>query len=155
MFLSTFEKPLDAKRRFIVPADYRTAEDGSSDGVFVFPSLTAGCLEAGGSKLREQYEAMADRLPFTHPTRTALQHQVFSRGKQLSFDTVGRVTLPERLCDVAGLTDQVVLVGMRDRFLIWAPAAYDRWADEQAKIAAEGVLAWAEAEHAARMGGAG
>lgn len=153
MFFSTFEKPLDAKRRFVVPADYRQAEQGSLDGVFLFPSLTAGCIEAGGTRLRERYEAMAERLPFTHRTRIALQHQVFSQGKQLAFDTAGRITLPERLCEQFSLTGGVILAGMYDRFLIWEPAAYAVWAEEQARIADEGMQAVADADLANRLGG--
>ena len=151
MFFSIFEKPLDAKRRFVVPADYRSASEGSLDGLFLFPSLTAGCIEAGGTRLREQYEAMARDLPFTHKTRIALQHQVFAQGKQLAYDTAGRITLPERMCEKFGLTDAVVVVGMYDRFLIWEPAAYEVWAAEQAVVADEGMQDVAERDLASRL----
>ncbi|HAJ03902.1 MAG TPA: division/cell wall cluster transcriptional repressor MraZ, partial [Brevundimonas sp.] len=46
MFLSTVEKQLDAKRRLLIPQDFRTSENGAEHAIFVFPSIEADCLEA-------------------------------------------------------------------------------------------------------------
>ncbi len=43
---------------------------------------------------------------------------------RLSFDTAGRITLPETLCDMFGLTDWVTVVGMGERFQIWSRDAF-------------------------------
>ncbi len=37
VFLSTFEKQLDSKRRIVVPQDFRAALSGPFDGIFCFP----------------------------------------------------------------------------------------------------------------------
>lgn len=148
MFLSTYEKPLDAKRRFVVPAEYRGAEDGAHEALFVFPCLSEPCLEAGGLLLRKQYEAMAMQLPFAHKSRKAISVQVFSQSRSLAYDTAGRITLPEGMCARFGLKDEVVLVGMMDRFLIWDPEAYRPWAERMAEAAEEGVAHLAEVEYA-------
>jgi len=155
VFLSTFEKPLDAKRRFVVPADYRNSEDGSHEALFVFPCLSEPCLEAGGVNLRKQYEAMALQLPFAHETRKAISVKVFAQSKALAYDTAGRVTLPDWMCEPFGLKDEVVLVGMMDRFLIWEPQAYRPWAERMARLAGDGVAALADVEYAKLTGGAG
>ena len=52
MFLSTFEKQLDSKRRLVVPQEFRAAVSGPFDGIFCFPSIEADCLEAGGKAAR-------------------------------------------------------------------------------------------------------
>ena len=44
MFLSTYEKQLDGKRRLLIPNDFRTTENGAAGGVFIFPSIEADCL---------------------------------------------------------------------------------------------------------------
>lgn len=152
MFLSTYDKPLDAKRRFVVPQDFRSAEDGSVDGVFCFPSMTAPCIECGGQMLVQQYRRLIEDLPFTHPLRTAVAHQVFSRGRSLAYDTAGRITLPDALCQAFDLTDQVVVVGLMDRFQIWNPVAYQAWSDDQARLAADGLVELAERQHAQALG---
>lgn len=153
MFLSTYEKPLDAKRRFVVPADYRSAEDGSHEQLFVFPCLSEPCLEAGGLLLKAQYEDMARQLPFGHASRKSMTMKVFSQSRLLAYDTAGRVTLPDALCARFGLKDEVVLVGMMDRFLIWEPEAYRPWAERMDQMADESVAALANAQYARLTGG--
>ena len=155
VFLSTYEKPLDSKRRFVVPADYRNVEDGSQDALFVFPCLSEPCLEAGGIALKKQYEVMASQLPFGHDSRKSLTMKVFAQSKTLAYDTAGRITLPDAMCGRFGLKDEVVLVGMMDRFLIWAPDAYAPWAARMDALADESIAALANVEYARLTGGAG
>lgn len=155
MFLSTYEKQLDAKRRFVVPQDYRTPATGSADGVFCFPSIEADCIEAGGDALFGQYQRVIDDLPFGHRLRTALEDAVFGQQKRLAYDTAGRITLPESLCAEFDLTDTVVIVGLRDRFQIWHPDRHREWRAEQRRIAREGLAELGELKRAAALGGGG
>ena len=76
MFLSTFEKQLDAKRRIVVPQDFRAAAPGPFDGVFCFPSIEADCLEGGGGDLLKTYDALIAELPFGDPLRAAIETSV-------------------------------------------------------------------------------
>ena len=73
MFLSTFEKQLDQKRRIVVPVDFRALASGPFDGVFCFPSIEADCLEGGGLALFDQYKSLIDELSFGVPLRSALE----------------------------------------------------------------------------------
>ena len=61
VFLSTFEKQLDSKRRIVVPQEFRAAVSGMFDGIFCFPSIEADCLEAGGKALFDRYTLPAIR----------------------------------------------------------------------------------------------
>ena len=72
MFLSTFEKQLDAKRRIVVPQEFRALAAGPFDGVFCFPSIEADCIEGGGKPLFDRYMAVIDEIEFGDPLRTAL-----------------------------------------------------------------------------------
>jgi DNA-binding transcriptional regulator/RsmH inhibitor MraZ len=105
MFLSTFEKQLDAKRRIVVPQEFRTLASGSFDGVFCFPSIEADCLEGGGQALFDRYNGVIQELEVGDPLRGALETSILGGMAKLSFDTAGRITLPESLCDAFGLTE--------------------------------------------------
>ena len=153
VFLSTFEKPLDSKRRFVVPADYRNVEDGSQDELFVFPCLSEPCLEAGGVALKKEYEAMVAKLPFGHDSRKSLTLKVFAQSRTLAYDTAGRITLPDAMCARFGLRNEVILVGMMDRFLIWEPEAYQPWAEKMERLADESIANLANVEYARVTGG--
>jgi MraZ protein len=124
VFLSTFEKQLDAKRRIVVPQEFRAAISGPFDGVFCFPSIEADCLEGGGKALFDRYAALIEELPFGDPLRSALETSVFGGMARLSFDDAGRITLPPHLCEMFGISDWVAVVGMGDRFQIWPREAF-------------------------------
>ena len=152
MFLSTFEKQLDGKRRIVVPQDYRAAL--SADGVFVFPSIRSECIEGGGQTLFDRYGAMADELEFGDELRDSIERNVFGAMQKLSFDTAGRITLPESLCEQYGITDWVALVGMRDRFEIWELGAYKALRAADRDAARQGLAEMRVQQRARRLGGA-
>ncbi len=139
MFLSTFEKQLDAKRRIVVPQEFRAAAAGAFDGVFCFPSIEADCLEGGGQALYDQWLATIGELDFGDPLRTALETSVLAGMTRLSFDSAGRITLPETLCDDFGITDWVAVVGLGDRFQIWSRDAFRAHREAQRLAAREGL----------------
>jgi MraZ protein len=143
VFISTFEKQLDSKRRIVAPQEFR-ATVAPFDGLFCFPSIEADCIEGGGKALFDSYVSLIDEFPFGDPTRTALETSIMGGMVQLSFDTAGRITLPETFCHQLGLTDWVVLVGLRDRFQIWSRDAYQQWAKRQRELAREGLIARAK-----------
>ncbi len=144
MFLSTYEKQLDAKRRVVAPAEFRALAgapgEAGADGVWVFPSIEADCLEGGGQALFDQYKAVIDALPFGDPARSALECSVYAGMRRLPFDTAGRIVLPEDLCAEFGLSDQVVVAGLGDRFQIWDREAF-RAHRAAARLAARDGLA--------------
>ena len=152
MFLSTFEKQLDAKRRIVAPQEFR-ATVAPFDGVFCFPSIEADCIEGGGQALFDRYQALIGELPFGDPLRSALEVSVLGGMCKLGFDTAGRITLPEALCDAFGLSDWVTVVGLGDRFQIWGREAFQAHRTEQRLIAREG-LASLRAQQRATRGGA-
>ena len=135
MFLSTYEKQLDGKRRLSIPQDYRTAENGAESRIFCFPSVEADCLEAGGDHLFNMYVEMIRALPFGSTQRSALEWQVMGEQTRLAFDGGGRITLPESLCQEAGLGEDVVIVGMGPRFQIWDRARWNARKDDRRILA--------------------
>ena len=158
MFLSTVEKQLDAKRRIVVPHDFRAAatvaEAGGFGSVFCFPSIEADCLEGGGEVLFKQYLSLIEELPFGDPLRSALETTVLGGHTRMAFDAAGRITLPEALCDQFGLTDWVAVVGMGDRFQIWSKESFDARRNSERMVAREGLAAYRNSQRGLKAGGA-
>ena len=145
MFLSTHEKQLDAKRRLQAPQEFRTAENGAATGLYCFPSIEADCLEAGGEGFVAAYRAFIDSIPFGDPFRAAMESQFYGGLKQLSYDTAGRITLTEALVERGGLSSDVVMVGLGDRFQIWDRARWREHEAEQRKLAQQAMREMGEA----------
>ena len=153
MFLSTFEKQVDSKRRIVVPQDFRAAVSGPFDGVFCFPSIEADCLEGGGKALFDRYLGVIEELEFGDPVRTALETSVLGGMAKLSFDTAGRITLPDHRCEMFGLRDWVTVVGMGERFQIWSREAFQAHRAAQRELAREGLAAMRVQQRTARIAG--
>ncbi len=151
MFLSTHEKQLDAKRRLQAPQEFRTAENGAATGLYCFPSIEADCLEAGGEGFVAAYRAFIDSIPFGDPFRAAMESQFYGGLKQLSYDTAGRITLTEALVERGGLTSDVVMVGLGDRFQIWDRARWREHEAEQRKLAQQAMREMGEARRRAAL----
>jgi MraZ protein len=71
---------------------------------------------------------------------------------QLSFDTAGRITLPENLCQMFALSDVVVVVGLGDRFQIWSQEAFQAQRASLRQTAREGLAAHRAAQRQAKLG---
>lgn len=153
MFLSTFEKQLDAKRRIVVPQEFRALAAGPFDGVFCFPSIEADCVEGGGKALFDRYNGVIEELEFGDPLRSALETSVLGGMARLSFDTAGRITLPENLCEMFGLSDWVVIVGLGDRFQIWERDAFNAHRAAQRDLARQGLAQLRAQQRAAKVAG--
>ena len=152
MFLSTFEKQLDSKRRIVVPLEFRAAAAGPFDGVFCFPSIEADCIEAGGKALFDRYAALIEELPFGDPLRSALETSILGGARPLSYDTAGRITLPESLCQQFGVTDWVAVVGLGERFQIWPLEAFRAHREAQREAAREGLTALRNQQRQMKLG---
>jgi len=139
VFISTFEKQLDNKRRIVAPQEFRAAV-APFDGLFCFPSIEADCIEGGGKALFDSYAALIDEFPFGDPTRTALETSIMGGMVQLSFDTAGRITLHESFCEMFGLADWVTIVGLKDRFQIWSRPAFQARIKDQREAARQALL---------------
>ncbi|CAN5185260.1 division/cell wall cluster transcriptional repressor MraZ [soil metagenome] len=152
MFLSTFEKQLDAKRRIVVPAEFRAQLSSHFDGVFCFPSIEFDCIEAGGKDLFDRYGKMIEGLEFGDPLRTAIETSVRAGMHPLSFDTAGRITLPDVLCQEMNLSDWVVVAGMDERFQIWDRDAFHAHRKAQRELARTGMAELRAQQRVARIG---
>jgi MraZ protein len=154
VFLSTFEKQLDGKRRIVVPQEFRALASGAFEGVFCFPSIEADCIEAGGKTLFDRYQGLIEELPFGDPLRSSLETSIYGGVSQLSFDTAGRITLPETLCQDFAITDWVAIVGLGDRFQIWELGAFRQHRAGQRLSARDGLAALRNQQRLAPKGSA-
>jgi MraZ protein len=104
-----------------------------------------------GVALFEQYRKVMEELAFGDPLRSALETMVLGGMHRLAFDTAGRITLPEELCQELGLTDWVTVVGLGDRFQVWSRDAFRAHRAQQRQLAREGLAALRERQRQALL----
>lgn len=133
LFLDSHVHKIDRKGRVSVPAQFRAALMSQSfAGVIAFPSFRDNCdaIEACGWDRMDQLSESLDNLDPFSDEQNDMAAVLFGAAVQLPFDGEGRIMLPDRLLEAAGIVDRTVFVGCGQTFQIWAPDAYTKFALE-------------------------
>lgn len=124
-FVSHYPLRLDAKGRVSVPASFRAvlARDGF-DGLYCYPALDRPALDAGGSALLAEIEALIAGFPPYAEQREQFSLALYGTSETLKIDGEGRVVLTEAHKTHAGIRDAVIFVGLGHKFQIWEPTRF-------------------------------
>lgn len=150
-FLSTISSRLDGKGRVSIPAPFRAVlEADQYPGLFVHQALDFPALEAGGNRLLQEIDQLIGRFSPYSAERDLIATALLGGAETLRTDPEGRVMLPERFRAHAGITSEVVFVGLGDKFRIWEPNRFSAHLAE-----ARASLSALRAELSGATGGSG
>ena len=133
LFMGTHQPRMDDKGRLFLPAKFRDAlagglviTRGQERCLYVFPSAEFGRMYARirGAPVENRRVRDYSRLMVADAESGAPDKQ-------------GRVTIPPRLRDYAGLAKDCVVIGAGDRVEIWDTAAWEAYLAEQEDSFAE------------------
>lgn len=105
-------------------------DDASSQGLYVAPG-TDGSLaiypEKSFSRLAEKLDAGS---PAGQDTR-AFSRMFYAQTQRVEMDSQGRIRIDPELVALAGLKDEVVMVGVGDRLELWDASRWEAYRAEQ------------------------
>lgn len=120
-FTGEYEHSLDTKGRVIVPAKLRD-DLGES---FMITMGFDGCLCAYPNDEWEIFVAKLRSLPeLRKEARATLRHFV-ARAGRCELDKQGRILIPAKLREFAGLEKEIVFVGALSKVEIWSKERWD------------------------------
>jgi len=132
MFLGESTHSIDEKNRLFVPKRLQQGlvrNEAGQLGAIVTRGFE-GCLflfaEEGFGDVLSRLTTQA----FTGAKRRKMQRLFFANTHRGQLDASGRVLLPEKLKELAGITKEVVLVGCVDRVEIWAKERWESYESE-------------------------
>jgi MraZ protein len=135
---SCYRHGVDEKRRVQIPAKWRPEEAGVELTMILWPKHQAGnCLRVLPPVEMAQLMADIDAMPNGDSNKVVLKRFIGSESVQVSLDKAGRICLPDEMARAAGIKDEVVLVGLLDRFEIWNPDRYETVKAADAVLASE------------------
>ncbi|MEO7019391.1 MAG: division/cell wall cluster transcriptional repressor MraZ [Ktedonobacteraceae bacterium] len=130
MFLGEYEHTLDAKGRLAVPAKFR----GHLERGAVLSKGMGRCLSIYTmARWEEKSAALVDGK--TDEDLRDFERRVYPSANEVDLDGQGRLVIPAKLREYAGLSSEVTVAGVRDHVEIW-----DRvnWQEYQRRLDAEG-----------------
>jgi MraZ protein len=114
---------LDAKGRVSVPTRHRDALSSQAEGRLTLTRHPDGCLLLYP---RPVWEQKRDQIAAFPMQARALQRLLLGNAQDLELDTAGRILIAPELRTAAGLTRDVMMLGMGTHFELWDTATYVR-----------------------------
>ena len=129
MFAGEFRCKLDDKGRFFIPSSIRELFDkGKPDQTtsVIFVRGQAECLWLYSLPDWEQKLTRAKETLDDDQSRLFM-HFIVSETMSSEIDRSGRISVPRRLRELAGIEAEVVAVGMYDRMEIWSTEEWNSY----------------------------
>jgi MraZ protein len=117
MLLGEYERAIDDKGRFTVPAKFRNR---LASGMVVTKGIDP-CLWLYPTDGWEDLSSKARALPITDPKAREFRRQVLGGASHSVPDKQGRIILLPRLRNYANIDKNAVIIGLDDHCEIWNP----------------------------------
>jgi MraZ protein len=128
---------MDPKGRISLPAKFR---DAFKPGVHLTLGQE-GCLYAFPQEEWLREKQRVEERALANPSSRGYTRVFFGNAEHVDLDAQGRLVVPRRLREKAGLARDVAVVGVSDRLEIWSLEAWERYAEEQESSYRSGTLA--------------
>src|ERR1700736_1992613 len=122
LLTGTYPRTRDDKKRLGLPKRVRE-QLGEPETVFVTPGPDQ-CLWLYCQAGLEQLAEKLDQSPATDAEVRVFRRLYFAQTEAVDVDRTGRILVPDRLLQFAGLKHEVVLIGVRDHLELWDA---ERW----------------------------
>jgi len=118
MFYGRYEHNIDKKGRMTVPSSFR---DQTTDGIVCVTKGLDGNLMAYDKETFDTIAKSINSISITDPNLRSFRREILGVSAELVYDTAGRILIPSHLRKLAGIEDDVVIIGVGDSFEIWSP----------------------------------
>lgn len=143
MYLGEYRHSMDQKGRIILPAKFR---DSMRAGCVITKGQDR-CLVIFDSEGWKLYVSRIRSLSQMDSKVRAFMRSVFGSASDVIPDSQGRVLVPPKLREYAGLERDVVVAGVDDHVEVWDASAWDRVIEEADRELVEVSQSLAELQH--------
>lgn len=130
MYIGQFNHTLDVKNRVFLPARFR-----GKNKTFILTRGLESCLYlydlSGWDKVLQKLEDLS--LPDKIEER-AFKRALLSGAHEAVPDTQGRILIPQTLKDYAGVTTEIMIIGVGNRLEIWDRSRWEGYYNAQADV---------------------
>ncbi|MGN6545262.1 MAG: division/cell wall cluster transcriptional repressor MraZ [Aureliella sp.] len=131
LLTGSYRRTLDDKSRLAIPKQLRDAFGFSDQTVLYLAPGTDGSLAI---YTHEVFDQLGQRLAQASPVAQDLRsfsRLFYAQAQMAEIDKQGRLRIPPELAQLAKLTSEVVLLGVRDHMELWDAAAWDAYLTDQ------------------------
>lgn len=121
LFTGTYELTIDPKNRISIPASIRSGLDPERDGTrfYLVPGSRPETLSLFADRYYERYAEQYHASLKPNQEKDDFEDLFYALATLIDADKQGRVVLPQKSLDFAGIRGQVTLSGARDHLVLW------------------------------------
>jgi MraZ protein len=131
MLIGEYKHTLDEKNRISIPSKFRTVLGKK----IVITKGLDNCLSMYSLKDWSKIAAQLGELSFTQSDARNFNRFLLASAHEVAIDSVGRVLIPDTLCEFAKIKTKVVFAGMYNRVEIWDETAWTTFNEQVSKNA--------------------
>lgn len=126
LFTGEYEHTIDAKHRLAIPAEFRSGMNPEQLGsAFYISPGPNGALWLWPERTFENLAGAMSSSLLPAEELMEFEELLYSQSRRLDLDKAGRVRLPERMLEEAGLGSQVVILGVKDHLELRDPEQWN------------------------------
>jgi MraZ protein len=125
MFFGKFTLPLSEKSQLTLPSNYREAMNNTA-------YITQGFDRNLFLLSQQAFNAIYSHVIATSisdPLARLLSRLFLGGASEIGIDSTGQIELPLNLCEYAGLSKEIIIVGQGEYSEIWSPALWQKQMD--------------------------
>lgn len=122
LFIGQFFYTLDDKGRVNIPAKFRKATSESADSTYIIQHGRDKCLYIYPMDVYEKkIIEIIDKLSEADPLHRAYMSMLGSKSIDATLDKQGRISIPPKFLEYAGIKKDVHIIGAYNRIEVWDP----------------------------------
>lgn len=131
LFIGEFFYTLDDKGRVNIPAKFRKATSENADSTYIIQHGRDKCLYIYPMDVYEnKIIEIIDKLSEADPLHRAYMSLLGSKSIDVTLDKQGRITIPPKFLEYAGIKKDVQIVGAYNRIEVWDPTIRAQYIQE-------------------------
>src|SRR5262249_11486431 len=125
LLTGTYERTLDQKKRLALSKKIRE-QLRNPNSLFITPGPDQ-CLWLYSQAGFERFSGKLEERPETDAEARVFRRLYYGQTEKVEVDGAGRILIPERLIQFAGLRHAVVLIGIQDHLEIWDASRWQQY----------------------------
>jgi MraZ protein len=125
MFFGKYTLPLSEKSQFTLPPNYR---DTVSNTAYVTQGFDRNLFLLSQQAFHAIYSHIRS-ISISDPLARLLGRLFLGGAADIAIDSLGQIELPLNLCEYAGLSNEIIIVGQGEYLEIWSPVLWQKQID--------------------------
>ncbi|MEW6510414.1 MAG: division/cell wall cluster transcriptional repressor MraZ [Bacteroidota bacterium] len=130
-FKGSYAYSVDSKGRINIPARLRKYVSAEANDTFVITRGFERCLFVYPLDEWNKFEHAIRSLPASDPKGRYFTRTLLDKAAEAQLDGQSRIMIPRDLLQLAGIDNEVLIIGVLERIEIWNPKVYEEYRNSQ------------------------